>query len=78
MYQWRELQNPFKMNITTIQNGFNFNDLIYLFDGEIEVISESQCHVPTNDGIILLDLSCTINDIAYTDINLFVVALKGE
>lgn len=78
MYQWQELQNPFKMNITTIQNGFNFNDLIYLFDGQIEVISESQCHVTTNDGTILLDLSCTINGNEYTDINLFVQALKGE
>jgi hypothetical protein len=78
MYQWQELQNPFKMNITTIQNGFNFNDLIYLFDGAIEVISESQCHVPTNDGIILLDLSCTINQVEFTDINLFITALKGE
>jgi hypothetical protein len=65
-------------NITTIEYGFTFNDLIYLFDGEIEVISQSQCHVPTDQGIILLDLSCTINDVAYTDINLFVAALKGE
>ena len=66
------------MNITTIQNGFNFNDLIYLFDGAIEVISESQCHVPTNDGTILLDLSCTINQVEFTDINLFIQALKVE
>ncbi len=54
------------------------NSSDYLFDGEIEIISETQCHVPTDKGIILLDLSCTINDVAYTDINLFVVALKGE
>lgn len=65
------------MNITTIQNGFNFNNADYLFEGEIEVISESQCHVPTNNGIILLDLTCTINDVDYTDINLFVEALKS-
>ena len=66
------------MNIQTIENGFTFNKLIYLFDGQIEVISESQCHVPTNDGIILLDLSCTINQVEFTDINLFITALKGE
>jgi hypothetical protein len=66
------------MNITTIQNGFSFNELIYLFDGDTEVISESQCHVPTNEGIILLDLTCTIDGNEYTDINLFVEALKGE
>jgi len=66
------------MNITTLENGFSFNDLIYLFEGEIEVISESQCLTPTNEGTILLDLSCTINGIEYTDINLFILALKGE
>jgi hypothetical protein len=66
------------MNITTITNGFEFNDSSYLFEGEIEVISESQCHVPTNQGTILLDLSCTINEVEFTDINLFIEALKGE
>ena len=66
------------MNITTIPNGFSFNELIYLFEGEIEVISQSQCLTPTNDGTILLDLLCTINEVEFTDINVFVVALKGE
>jgi hypothetical protein len=66
------------MNIVTIQNGFIFNETQYTFEGEIEIISETQCHVPTNLGIILLDLSCTINGVEYTDINLFVQALKGE
>ena len=65
-------------NVTTIPNGFEFNNSSYLFEAEIEVISESQCHVPTNDGIILLDLSCTINGVEYTDINLLIQALKGE
>lgn len=66
------------MNIVTIQNGFIFNETQYTFEGEIEIISKSQCHVPTNEGIILLDLSCTINDIEFTDIELFVKTLKGE
>jgi hypothetical protein len=66
------------MNITTIPNGFEFNDSSYLFDGEIEAISESQCLTPTNDGTILLDLSCTINEVEFNDINLFIEALKGE
>jgi hypothetical protein len=65
------------MNITTITNGFIMNSSDYLFDGEIEIISETQCHVPTNEGTILLDLSCTINDVVYTDINLFVSALTA-
>ena len=54
------------------------NNSDYLFDGEIEIISDTQCHTPTNEGVILLDTSCTIDGIEYADINLFVVALKGE
>lgn len=66
------------MDIKTIKNGFKFNDLIYLFEGQDEIISESQVHIGTNQGILLLDLSCTINDIEFTDINLFTTTLKGE
>jgi hypothetical protein len=65
-------------NIQTITNGFIFNEAQYTFEGKIEVISESQCHVPTNEGIILLDLTCLINGIQFTDINNFIKALKGE
>jgi hypothetical protein len=64
--------------ITTTQNGFIFNSIEYTFEGENEVISESQVLIGTNDGLILLDLSCTINDSTYTDINLFVEALKAN
>lgn len=66
------------MNIVTIQKGFILNETQYIFEGEIEIISETQCHVPTNDGIILLDLSCSINGIEFTGIELFIQALKGE
>lgn len=66
------------MNITTTRNGFIFNSIEYTFDGENEIISDSQVLVGTTNGLILLDLSCTINDIEFTDINLFVSALKGE
>lgn len=66
------------LNIKTIENGFEFNDSIYLFEGADDIISEYQVHVGTNQGIILLDLSCTINEIEYTDINLFLLALKGQ
>lgn len=74
------------LNITTIANGFEFNDSSYLFEdflvqGELvqhEIIGESQCHIGTDNGIILLDLSCTINGQEYTDINLFVDALNGK
>jgi hypothetical protein len=65
------------MNIITIENGLEINESHFIFDGEIEIISESQCHAPTSNGVILLDLSCSVNDLEYTDINLFVKALKG-
>jgi hypothetical protein len=66
------------LNITTIQNGFVLNQTQYTFEGEIEIISESQCHAPTDKGIIFLDLTCLINEVEFTDINLFILSLKGE
>jgi hypothetical protein len=65
-------------DIKTIFSGFKLNEFIYSFNGSVEVISDSQCHVPTDQGIILLDLSCTINQITYIDINLFVQSLYQE
>lgn len=74
------------MNIITILNGFEFDNVNYLFQDfffeneliQYQIIGESQCHIGTDRGIILLDLSCTINEVEFTDINLFVEALKGE
>jgi len=66
------------LNITTIKNGFIFLDTEYLLDGFFEVISDTQCHIGTDKGIILLDLTCTIDGNEYTDINLFIEILKGE
>jgi hypothetical protein len=68
------------MDILKLQGGFNFNEIDYTFqDFESEqglianqIVSESQVLVGTTDGIILLDLSCTIEGETYTDINLFV------
>lgn len=65
-------------NIITTQNGFIFNSIEYTFDGENEIISDSQVLVGTTNGLILLDLSCTINEVEFTDINLFVQALTNE
>jgi|688.fasta_scaffold286560_2 hypothetical protein len=62
-------------NIVTIENGFIFNNTEYIFDGEYEIISETQVHIPTNKGILLLDLSCSIDEVSYDEINLFVQAL---
>ena len=62
-------------NIVTIENGFIFNNTEYIFDGEYEIINETQVHIPTNKGILLLDLSCSIDEVSYDEINLFVQAL---
>lgn len=66
------------LNITTTQNGFIFNSIKFIFEGQNEILSETQCHIGTDRGIILLDLSCTINEVEFTDINLFVQALTNE
>ena len=66
------------MNITTIENGFELNDSIFLFEQKHEILSDSQVHIDTDNGTILLDLSCTINGILFTDIDLFIQSLKGE
>jgi hypothetical protein len=74
------------MLLITIQGGYSTNGIDYLFqDFDMEgdlvpyyITSPSQVLMGTDKGIILLDLSCTINGIEYTDINLFVLALKGE
>jgi hypothetical protein len=65
------------IDITTIQNGFLMWEQPYLFEGQTEIVSESQCNVPTDKGIILLDLSCSINEVFYTNINLFIQALTN-
>lgn len=65
-------------NITTTQNGFIFNSIDYTFEGENEIISDSQVLIGTTSGLILLDLSCTINEVEFTDINLFVQSLTNE
>lgn len=79
-----------KYNITTTANGFNFKDETYIlsttqvFDENENLIevstipSTESVLVATDKGVIYLDLSCTINGIEFTDINLFVQALTNE
>ena len=70
-------------NITPKNNGFDFNELNYLFqDFEIDftlipyqIISDTQTLVGTTEGQIFLDLSCTINKVIYTNINDFITEL---
>lgn len=64
------------MNITTFKNGFTLDNIEYVFNGTEEIISETQCHVETDKGIILLDLSLSINDKFYKKIDSFLLNLK--
>jgi hypothetical protein len=74
------------MLLITIKNGYSTNGIDYLFqefemDGTMvpySIMSSSQVLMGTDRGIILLDLSCTINGEEFTDINLFITALRAE
>jgi len=63
------------INLTTIKDGFVMNELEYIFEGEAEVLDETQAHVPTDKGIILCDTSMSVNENTYTNINDFLNAL---
>lgn len=65
------------INLTTISNGFIMNELEYLFEGEFEILYETQAHVPTDKGVILCDTSMSINEETYENINDFLNALYG-
>ena len=71
-------------NIKTTKGKITFNKTDYVLQnftndsGEsvsYALVSDSQVHIGTDKGIILFDLSCTINKETFTDINLFTAAL---
>lgn len=51
------------------------NELEYHFDGEAEILNETQAHVPTDKGVILCDTTMSINEETYENINDFITAL---
>lgn len=65
--------------ITKISGGFVMNESDYFFQDydnkAYEIISDSQVHIGTNEGVILLDLSVSIDDNMFSDINEFVTYL---
>lgn len=69
------------MNITKTTNGFILNNNVYEFQNfdiidqpniPYEIICDTQLHIGTNNGIILLDTSMMIDDQLFTDIQSFV------
>lgn len=65
-------------NINKNGKVINFKNFEYILNETFEIISNDQVLIDTNDGFILFDLSCTINEVEFTDINLFVQALTNE
>jgi hypothetical protein len=63
------------INLTTIKGGFVMRELEYFFEGEFEILDETQAHVPTDKGVILCDTSMSINEETYENINDFLNAL---
>jgi hypothetical protein len=55
-------------NIIKIQNGFKLSNTDYLFEGNFETINETQSHVPTNKGILLIDTTMTVDGKNYSTI----------
>lgn len=65
-------------NLTTISNGFAMNELEYHFDGDAEILNETQAHVPTDRGVILCDTTMTIDNESFNNINDFLTKLYGN
>jgi len=66
------------INLTTISNGFIMNELEYLFEGEFEILTETQAHVPTNRNVIMVDTTMTIDNESFNNINDFLMKLYGK
>lgn len=65
-------------NLTTISNGFIMNELEYLFDGDAEILNETQAHVPTDRGVIFCDTTMTIDNESFNNINDFLTKIYGK
>lgn len=44
-----------------IENGFTFKGKNYSFNGESEVLNTYQAHIPTNEGILLIDTTIKVD-----------------
>ena len=60
------------MNITKIERGFVIDgiaiDRLFNEDAEVEINSETMCHIPTQSAIICFDITVTINGQEFTNI----------
>jgi hypothetical protein len=65
-------------NLTTIKNGFIMNESEFHFEGEAEILDETQAHVPTDRGVIFMDTTMTIDNESFNNINDFLTKLYGN
>ncbi len=65
------------MNLIKIQNGYSIGDIEYTFnlDKEVEILSDTQCHIPTDKGIVFFDTTVTINNNVFENINKWIDSL---
>lgn len=56
-------------NLIKLQNGFKLSDIDYLFEGNFEIINETQSHVPTNKGILLIDTTIKVDGNSFSTID---------
>jgi hypothetical protein len=66
------------INITPTIDGFLMNEVIYTFEGEAEILDETQAHVPTNRGVIFCDTSMSVNEKTFENINDFLNELYEQ
>jgi len=66
------------LNLTPTIDGFRMNEFIFTFESEAEILDQTQAHVPTDRGIILVDTTMTINNESFNNITDFLSKLYGE
>ena len=66
------------LNLITIQNGFIMRESEFHFEGEAEILDETQAHVPTDRGVIFCDTTMTIDNESFNNINDFLTKLYGK
>lgn len=66
------------LNLITINGGFIMRESEYHFEGEAEILDQTQAHVTTDRGIILVDTTMTINNESFNNITDFLSKLYGE
>lgn len=63
------------INLTKIQNGFTMNNVNYTLSGDAEIFNDHQVNIPTNNGVLFFDISVSINNQYFENIQKFVDAL---